>query len=145
MECHLLNQSSIDALIEMSKIVTDSEQNDILTNTHSDTLLEFLKQLFSISHLELKLDGITLILSAETKLKKMQSEFDLFHRALDPIQSSSKLPTVLWIILKLGNYLNSRSQKGNAYGYRLSSLGLLNGVKCINKKQRFLSLLIENI
>ena len=48
------------------------------------------------------------------------------------------------MILKIGNYLNAGSNKGNAQGILLNSLGLLEGVKG-KEKMNLLDFLIINL
>ena len=51
------------------------------------------------------------------------------------IKESNAFKKILFILLRIGNYLNYGNNKGNAYGFKISSLKLIDNIKSFKKKK----------
>lgn len=51
------------------------------------------------------------------------------------IKESNAFKKILFILLRIGNYLNYGNNKGNAYGFKISSLKLIDSIKSFKKKK----------
>lgn len=51
------------------------------------------------------------------------------------IKESNAFKKILFILLRIGNYLNYGNNKGNAYGFKVSSLKLVDSIKSFQKKK----------
>lgn len=60
------------------------------------------------------------------------------------VARSKKLKKLLEIILALGNYMN-RGQRGNAVGFRISSLNRLSDTKSSTKNTTLLHYLVDTL
>ena len=60
------------------------------------------------------------------------------------VARSKKLKKLLEIILALGNYMN-RGQRGNAVGFRISSLNRLSDTKSSSKNTTLLHYLVDTL
>ena len=102
----------------------------LLDIPHSKQILHFLyfEQMTLIEH-----DDII------NKLKIIQN-------TANEIESSLLFKIILFIILRIGNFLNYGYIKGNAYGFKINSLNTIDGVKTFTKdKRNLLDFLIINI
>ncbi|XP_003369487.1 FH2 domain-containing protein 1 [Trichinella spiralis] len=66
----------------------------------------------------------TMLLKSEfaTSIEEMKSSLEIMLRAAREVLKSRALPDLLYLVLLVGNYLNSGVYSGNACGFRLVSL-----------------------
>ena len=63
--------------------------------------------------------------------------------ALNEIESSAKFRNVLEIILALGNIINGGTRRGEAYGFKLSSLRQMTDLRTTDNKKTLMMFLVE--
>ena len=74
------------------------------------------------------------------------NKLKIIQNTANEIESSLLFKIILFIILRIGNFLNYGYIKGNAYGFKINSLNTIDGVKTFTKdKQNLLDFLIINI
>lgn len=72
----------------------------------------------------------------------MQPKITAVLEASKEVARSKKLKKLLEVILALGNYMN-RGQRGNAVGFRISSLNRLTDTKSTSKNTTLLHYLVD--
>jgi hypothetical protein len=72
--------------------------------------------------LRAKLDAAIAIRQLDHQLEEMESQIEVVLTACRQIFESDRLASVLSAILAIGNYLNQGTNRGNALGFRLSSV-----------------------
>lgn len=65
--------------------------------------------------------------------------------ACEEVKNSLKFKKILELILLLGNYMNSGSKNGQAFGFEISFLTKLTSTKDIENKQTLLHYLVDTI
>ena len=73
----------------------------------------------------------------------VQEQMNVLEKAIDEVSGSNKLPQLLGIVLKVGNFMNGTGARGGAYGFKLSDLEKLADTKSMNLKTTLLGYLIQ--
>ena len=74
------------------------------------------------------------------------NKLKIIQNTSNEIICSLSFKVILFILLRIGNFLNYGYIKGNAYGFKINSLNIIDGVKTFTKdKQNLLDFLIINI
>ena len=63
--------------------------------------------------------------------------------AVKEVQKSTKLKTLLEIVLALGNYLNGGTFRGRAYGFKLEALTKLKDTKAADNQTTLLHYIVQ--
>lgn len=67
-----------------------------------------------------------------------QNKLRAVEHALDDLEKSDTFKQLLRIILAVGNYLNAGTQKGQAFGFKLGSLRMLDSTKTSDNSKTLL-------
>merc|ERR1712151_211840 len=79
-------------------------------------------------------------------LENVQRRITGVSQAIDALKESENLKKVLYIILVVGNFLNAKSSRGNAFGFLMEpTLDLLDGTKSADKKMSLMLFVVELI
>jgi hypothetical protein len=142
---------SLDMLDKVIQMVPNSEEIEKLKSFTGDPSLisngeNFCLMLLSIKSFANKLQFIRYKKVIEVDKDEIISRLKTIQDACSSIKESQHFLSLLKLILYIGNYLNTDSAQGNAYGFNISSLNLLDGVKGIGKdKYTLLDFLVVNI
>ncbi|MFH4977237.1 hypothetical protein AB6A40_003946 [Gnathostoma spinigerum] len=106
---------------------------------------QFLAQLVNIERLEHKLRIMSFIASFEESANLLEPQFVNLTAASKCVREATKFHKVLEVMLAYGNYMNS-GRKGGVYGFRISSLDTLPGMKShIERSLSLLHVIVESI
>jgi diaphanous protein len=78
------------------------------------------------------------MLTFPTKMKDIQSQVQTFDKAIQELRNSKQFSSILELVLAIGNFFNSGSQRGQAYGFKLDSLLRLAETKTTDNKKSLL-------
>lgn len=80
-----------------------------------------------------------------SQVADVESSIRLLASAASSVQSSRPLKQLMSVILTVGNYLNTGTNKGSAAGFKLTSLQLLEATKSNDGKSSLLDYIINHI
>lgn len=106
---------------------------------------KFVATIGEINHLVLRLHSIDLKLRFDDIARDIGSNIDVGVAAFEELEKSKKFGQILELILLFGNFMNFGSSKGPAFGFEISFLAELNGMKDSNNKQTLLQYIVEVI
>eukprot|EP00794_Sanderia_malayensis_P020228 gene20228-22204_t len=117
---------SKDMLELMLKFVPSSDELNLLDGHKNQLHLftkadRFLYDIGKIPHYEQRLKALVFKKSFNDRLAELIPQIQVVQKACKELVRSKRLRTLLQIVLVLGNYMN-RGQRGNASGFKLSSL-----------------------
>ncbi|KAJ3067873.1 hypothetical protein HK102_007314, partial [Quaeritorhiza haematococci] len=97
----------------------------------------YIREVMVIPRFRERLDGMIFRRRFATDVKEISPELDGLRKAISQVRSSRKLSVILREVLKIGNYLNGSSFRGNAYGFQIDALLKLKDTKAtdVNAKQ----------
>ena len=95
-----------------------------------------------ISHYEQRLNTLFYKKKFAQSISEMEPKIVAVQEASKEVARSKKLKKLLEIILALGNYMN-RGPRGNAVGFRISSLNRLADTKSSSKNTTLLHYLVD--
>uniref|UniRef100_A0A1I8NPT8 FH2 domain-containing protein n=1 Tax=Stomoxys calcitrans TaxID=35570 RepID=A0A1I8NPT8_STOCA len=112
------------------KLLPNTEEVATLKNydgnrKHLARAEKFLLQLIEIPHYQLRLECMSLKEDFNEHLEQLNESIKLILQAGSELLNNKNLHEILFIIVLVGNYLNSGKFSGNAIGIRISSLGKL--------------------
>ena len=99
---------------------------------------------FRISHYEQRLNTLFYKKKFAQSISEMEPKIVSVLEGSKEVARSKKLKKLLEIILALGNYMN-RGQRGNAVGFRISSLNRLSDTKSSTKNTTLLHYLVDTL
>jgi len=82
----------------------------------------YLRMLATIPRLEQRVRCVLFKLRFDDAIESAQDELAQLREATDAVASSARLAALMHAVLSVGNELNAGTMKGNAVGFRLSSL-----------------------
>ncbi|CAG9534836.1 unnamed protein product [Cercopithifilaria johnstoni] len=143
MDLKALIPESVDILIkiaptheEMVKFKEyESEHKNFSDLSDED---QFLAQLVKIERFEHKIKIMSFMATFDESVDLLEPQFVNLTAASKCVREATKFHRILEILLAYGNYMNS-GRKGGVYGFKLSSLDTLSGLK--SSVERSLSLL----
>ena len=100
--------------------------------------------LHRISHYEQRLNTLFYKKKFAQSISEMEPKIVAVLGGSKEVARSKKLKKLLEIILALGNYMN-RGQRGNAVGFRISSLNRLSDTKSSTKNTTLLHYLVHTL
>ncbi|RCH85758.1 hypothetical protein CU098_001424, partial [Rhizopus stolonifer] len=112
--------SKEDNLTLMQKYVDNKEECDKL-----DLPEQFTVEMMRIYRYEHRLKYMLFRVQFWERFERLKSSLAVVLKACDALHSSDALKELFSIILMLGNYMNSKSLQGGAYGFRISSINKL--------------------
>jgi dishevelled associated activator of morphogenesis len=142
---------SLDMLDKVIQMAPNAEEIDKLKAFTGDTSLisngeNFCLMLLSIKYFANKLQFIKYKKIVEIDKDEIVGRLKTINEACSSIKDSQHFLSLLKLVLYIGNYLNADSAQGNAYGFNISSLNLLDGVKGVGKdKYTLLDFLVVNV
>ena len=75
------------------------------------------------------------------KRGSIEERINVVVEAVSQLKNSAHLPKLLQLVLSLGNHLNAGTKKGQAAGFRMSSLIQLSSTKSVDNKTTALRVL----
>lgn len=139
---------SKDMLEQMLKFVPSSDEQNLFDG-HSDQLDmfaradRFLYEMSRIPHYEQRLKALVYKKSFNDRLLELRPQLQAVQKACKELTRSKKLRSLLQIVLVLGNYMN-RGQRGNAAGFKLTSLNKIMDTKSsVDRKVTLLHYLLD--
>ncbi|ETO24754.1 diaphanous like protein [Reticulomyxa filosa] len=148
----ILNMDEKELNLELlTKLVTfvpsESEQEYYQNWKGDDTRLELADQFFytlrDIDSLERRLNLWIFKLQFQELFDDYRSKVKILVNAYDAIKTSAPFKQWMSYVLVVGNYMNCGGRKGNAKGFRLSSLFQLNQSKSTDGKQTLLAFMLQ--
>ncbi|KAK4021110.1 hypothetical protein OUZ56_003040 [Daphnia magna] len=123
----------MDMVEQLLKFIPTNEERALLDERSSDLdslsrADRFLYDVSKISHYEQRLNTLFYKKKFAQSVGEMEPKIVAVMEASKEVARSKKLKKLLEIILALGNYMN-RGQRGNAVGFRISSLNRLADTK----------------
>ncbi|KJE91529.1 DAAM1 protein [Capsaspora owczarzaki ATCC 30864] len=139
-----LNKDLIEQLLKFVPApdeiqLLDSNKADIANFAKAD---RFLYEMSAVDHYGERLNALSFKLRFKERVHEIKPLVDAVLLASKEVRSSPQLRKVLEILLAFGNYMN-RGARGNAYGFKLSSLSKVMDTKAsTNKRQTLLHYLV---
>uniref|UniRef100_A0A4W4FTB3 Disheveled-associated activator of morphogenesis 1 n=1 Tax=Electrophorus electricus TaxID=8005 RepID=A0A4W4FTB3_ELEEL len=122
-----------DMLEQLLKFVPEKSDVDLLEE-HKHELDRmaradrFLYEMSKINHYQQRLQSLYFKKKFTERVAETKPKIEALSRASKEVLKSSNLQQLLEVVLALGNYMN-KGQRGNAYGFRLSSLNKIADTK----------------
>jgi len=139
----------MDMVEQLLKFIPTNEERALLEerNNDLDSLSRadrFLYDVSMITHYEQRLNTLFYKKKFGLSISEMEPKIMAVMEASKEVSRSKKLKKLLEIILALGNYMN-RGQRGNAVGFRISSLNRLSDTKSSSKSTTLLHYLVNTL
>jgi len=126
---------------------TDAQTiQEYLTNNDPTKLPEaekFSLSLSKVPQIELRLQAFKFKLSYTPIKSEIKPDLELMRTACTEVMKAKGLFKVMEIVLELGNFLNAKTPRGDAFGYSLNSLTKLVDTKSTDLTQNLLHYLIS--
>ncbi|KAI1719845.1 formin homology 2 domain-containing protein [Ditylenchus destructor] len=135
-----------DMIEQMLKFVPSKDEllllREAVVRHKSPTVLaladRFLYEVGQIPRYEQRLRCLHIIRTFNDRLDEMKPYLNAVIRASTTLTGNKKLKQFLALVLAIGNYLNHGKRSGNAQGFSVSSLTLIQGVKSTMRADRTL-------
>uniref|UniRef100_H2TAT7 Diaphanous related formin 1 n=1 Tax=Takifugu rubripes TaxID=31033 RepID=H2TAT7_TAKRU len=128
----LPNQEKLDILSEMK-----DEYNDLAESEQFGVVMSGVKRLMP------RLQAILFKLQFEEQLNNIKPDVVSVTAACEELRKSESFAMLLELILIVGNYMNSGSRNGKAFGFSITYLSKLRDTKSADLKQTLLHFLAE--
>ncbi|XP_011685321.1 PREDICTED: protein diaphanous isoform X2 [Wasmannia auropunctata] len=125
---------------QLSKLQMYKDQYDDLTEAE-----QFCVTISMIKRLLPRLRSLSFMLRYEELVQDIKPDIVAATAACEEVKSSKKFARILELILLLGNYMNSGSKNGQAFGFEISFLTKLTSTKDIDNKQTLMHYLVNTI
>lgn len=134
----------------MSDIIPTEEEYELVSQYKGESSsLGEVERLFltlgSVTRLKPRLNHILFRHLFAGMVEDIEADLSLYEAATTAIRGSQNLKRVLMLVLCVGNYLNSNTRKGAAFGFDLSTLGKLSSFKNTEGKGTLMDFLVEEI
>ncbi len=118
---------ALDKLLIMKPFLPNAEECQILTAYEGDRGIlgkaeRFFLEIMGIPHLEERFDALIYRGMFEDKFASVLRHVTNLSHAIESVHSSPLFKRILEIILAVGNYLNGGTNRGGAFGFKLSTL-----------------------
>lgn len=142
----ILNSDIIQQLLKYFPLPTQLEQLQRIKNSGGELSKpeEFIAIIGEIDQIVPRLQSINLILCFDEIAREIERDTHVGMATCEAIRESKKLSKILEIVLLCGNFLNSGSTRGPAFGFELSFLTKLENTKDLNK-QTLLHFIVNTI
>jgi len=143
------NLLSLEVLKRVLKITPTAEERALLTGFSGDVLTldrpeQMMRTLAHIPRLEGRLVSMMFKQQLEVDLEEvMLRPVDKLRAACEAVRDCKELHALFRIVLDVGNALNAGTSKGNAVGFKLSTLLKLADLKAADKKRTLLHFVVE--
>ncbi|XP_011299550.1 protein diaphanous isoform X4 [Fopius arisanus] len=125
---------------QLTKLQAFKDQYDDLTEAE-----QFCVTVSSIKRLMPRLRSLSFKLRYEEVVQDIKPDIVAGTAACEEVKSSKKFARILELILLLGNYMNSGSKNGQAFGFEISFLTKLTSTKDVENKQTLMHYLVDTI
>ncbi|XP_032678760.1 protein diaphanous isoform X4 [Odontomachus brunneus] len=125
---------------QLSKLQLYQDQYDDLTEAE-----QFCVTISSIKRLMPRLRSLSFMLRYEELIQDVKPDIVAATAACEEVKNSKKFARILELILLLGNYMNSGSRNGQAFGFEINFLTKLTGTKDVDNKQTLMHYLVDTI
>ncbi|XP_048577123.1 formin-like protein 6 isoform X2 [Nematostella vectensis] len=141
----------VDHVIALKRFLPTPEEQEMYKNIkledvpnllHED---RFMLKLCEIPDLDKRLDLLLVIMEFPCQYDDLAPAVKGLLEACHELYCSKKFPVVLEYILAIGNYINGGTNRGGAYGLRLTSLPKLADIRGKSKKDTLLRYLISQL
>ncbi|XP_014210886.1 protein diaphanous isoform X2 [Copidosoma floridanum] len=143
----VINDNILQGLIQylpppdqLTKLQNYKDQYDELTEAE-----QFCVTVSQIKRLLPRLRSLSFMLKYEELVQDVKPDIVAGTAACEEVKTSKKFTRILEVILLLGNYMNSGSKNGQAFGFEISYLTKLTSTKDIENKQTLLHYLVDTI
>jgi len=139
---------TLDRLSSLVKIVPTAEEVKIVLDYQGDpedlgNTEKFYLSMAEIPRLQTRLEFTIFKIQFPILIETVVVNLKLIEKALQEIRNSTHLRTVLKIVLAMGNYLNTSTKGGQAYGFKLATLKQLKNSKSSDNKTTLLMYLVK--
>ncbi|XP_070165092.1 protein diaphanous isoform X2 [Polyergus mexicanus] len=125
---------------QLSKLQMYKDQYNDLTEAE-----QFCVTISTIKRLLPRLRSLSFMLRYEELVQDVKPDIVAATAACEEVKNSKKFARILELILLLGNYMNSGSKNGQAFGFEISFLTKLTSTKDIDNKQTLMHYLVDTI
>ncbi|XP_017883364.1 protein diaphanous isoform X2 [Ceratina calcarata] len=125
---------------QLTKLQAYKDQYDDLTEAE-----QFCITISTIKRLLPRLRSLSFMLHYEELVQDVKPDIVAGTAACEEVKCSKKFARILELILLLGNYMNSGSKNGQAFGFEISFLTKLTSTKDIDNKQTLMHYLVDTI
>ncbi|XP_039307446.1 protein diaphanous isoform X3 [Solenopsis invicta] len=125
---------------QLSKLQMYKDRYDDLTEAE-----QFCVTISTIKRLLPRLRSLSFMLRYEELVQDIKPDIVAARAACEEVKKSKKFARILELILLLGNYMNSGSKNGQAFGFEISFLTKLTSTKDIDNKQTLMHYLVDTI
>uniref|UniRef100_A0A158R454 Formin-like protein n=1 Tax=Syphacia muris TaxID=451379 RepID=A0A158R454_9BILA len=106
---------------------------------------QFLTDLIKIERFEHKVKIMSFMATFEESANLLEPQFSTLTAASKCVREADKFHKILEVLLAYGNYMNS-GRRGGVYGFKLSSLDTLSGMKsCVERSLSLLHVFCDSI
>ncbi|XP_011879316.1 PREDICTED: protein diaphanous isoform X2 [Vollenhovia emeryi] len=125
---------------QLSKLQMYKDQYDDLTEAE-----QFCVTISTIKRLIPRLRSLSFMLRYEELVQDIKPDIVASTAACEEVKRSKKFARILELILLVGNYMNSGSRNGQAFGFEISFLTKLTSTKDVDNKQTLMHYLVDII
>ena len=140
---------SCDEIIALKRFQPTTEEVELFKSLTEDKIdIEvdlFMHKLCLIDNLSERLDILLNLQEIPELYESLKEPLQNISFALKTLLSNQSFVRLLEYLLSVGNYLNSGSNRGNAYGFRLSALPKLTEVRSVNKETSLFDYIVEEL
>ncbi|XP_074101211.1 diaphanous related formin 1 isoform X4 [Cotesia typhae] len=143
----VINDNVLQGLIQylpppdqLTKLQQYKDQYDDLTEAE-----QFCVTISTIKRLLPRLRSLSFMLRYEELVADVKPDVVAGTAACEEVKNSKKFARILELILLLGNYMNSGSKNGGAFGFEISFLTKLTSTKDIENKETLMHYLVDTI
>ena len=144
MDSGMLSTETLELLLEMLPTV---EEMAVVRGYSGDVeLLGEVERFFlclAVPTLSTRLKSLLFLQSFSSLTSQLQDAMDLIARTNDRLRGSKALRAVLGLVLRVGNYMTGCNGAVQAYGFHLSTLSKLRGVKSVDSKTTLLHFIVQ--
>ncbi|CAD5117050.1 DgyrCDS5873 [Dimorphilus gyrociliatus] len=139
-----------DMCEQLLKFIPSTEEVQLLSEHAHEieqmaTTDRFLYEMSQVEHYEERLKGLYYKKKFNERVSDYRNQSESVIKASEQVDKSKNLKIILSVVLAMGNYMN-RGQRGNAAGFKLSSLNKLADTKSsVDKRISLLHYLIESL
>ncbi|XP_034951214.1 protein diaphanous isoform X2 [Chelonus insularis] len=106
---------------------------------------QFCVTISTIKRLLPRLRSLSFMLKYEELVQDVKPDIVAGTAACEEVKNSKKFARILELILLLGNYMNSGSRNGQAFGFEISFLAKLTSTKDVENKETLMHYLVDTI
>ena len=143
------NGLSCDEIIALKRFQPTTEEVELFKSLTEDKIdIEvdlFMHKLCLIDNLSERLDILLNLQEIPELYESLKEPLQNINFALKTLLSNQSFIRLLEYLLSVGNYLNSGSNRGNAYGFKLSALPKLTEVRSVKKETSLFDYIVEEL